>query len=25
LGGEEYVFHPSKNPKASVGFLPAEL
>jgi hypothetical protein len=26
LGGEEEeFFHPSKNPKASVGFLPAEL
>jgi hypothetical protein len=25
LGGEEEVFHPRKNPKASAGFLPAEL
>jgi hypothetical protein len=25
LGGEEKGFHPRKNPKASAGFLPAEL
>ena len=25
LGGEEKGFHPKKNPKASAGFLPAEL